>query len=117
MLKKIVALLIIITASATAAQEEIEAPQGEMLLPITTQCTNPSTDMTNMIMDKYSEIAFAEGQAAVQYAKTGEWVQVPFTLYVNPDALTWSMIAFMPSGPGCLISSGEGFIPAIGTTY
>jgi len=114
MLKYAVALLIIITAGATHAEE---IPQGGMLLPITTQCTNPSTDMTNMIMEKYSEIAFAEGQATVQYAKTGEWVQVPFTLYVNPDALTWSMIAFMPSGPGCLISSGEGFIPAINTTY
>ena len=116
MLKKLVALLIIITAGATHA-EEIEIPQGGMSLPITTQCTNPSSDMTNIIMDKYSEIAFAEGQATVQYAKTGEWVQVPFTLYVNPDALTWSMIAFMPSGPGCLISSGEGFIPAVNTTY
>ena len=117
MLKKIVALLIIITASATAAQEEIEAPQGEMLLPITTQCTNPSTVMTNLVMDRYSEIAFAQGQATVQYAKTGEWVQVPFTMYVNPNTLTWSMIAFMPAGPGCLISSGEGFKPALNTTY
>jgi hypothetical protein len=116
MLKKLVAFIIIITAGATHA-EEIEIHEGGMLLPITTQCTNPSTDMTNMVMDKYSEIAFAEGQAAVQYAKTGEWVHVPFTLYVNPDALTWSMIAFMPSGPGCLISSGEGFIPAVNTTY
>src|SRR6056300_62576 len=116
MLKYLVAVLIIISAGATHA-EEMEIPQGGMLLPITTQCTNPSTDMTNMVMDKYSEIAFAEGQATVQYAKTGEWVQVPFTIYVNPDALTWSMIAFMPSGPGCLISSGEGFIPALNTTY
>ena len=116
MLKKLVALLIIITAGATHA-EEIEIPQGGMSLPITTQCTNPSSDMTNIIMDKYSEIAFAEGQATVQYFKTGEWVQVPFTLYVNPNALTWSMIAFMPTGPACLISSGEGFIPAVNATY
>ena len=116
MLKKLVALLILITASATHA-EEIEIPNGAMLLPITTQCTNPSTDMTNMVKDKYSEVAFAEGQAAVQYAKTGEWVSVPFKLYVNPSSGGWSMIAFMPGGPGCLISRGEGFIPAVNTTY
>jgi len=113
MLKYIATLLIIITSVAQAE----EPPQGGMLLPITTQCTNPSTEMTNMIEDKYSEIAFAQGQATIQYQKTGEWVQVPFTLYVNPDALTWSMIAFMPAGPGCLISSGQGFIPAVNTTY
>jgi len=116
MFKYIVALLIIITAGATHSAE-MQIPEGGMLLPITTQCTNPSSDMTTLIQDKYAEVAFATGQATVQYAKTGEWAQVPFTLYVNPDALTWSIIAFMPSGPGCLISSGEGFIPALQTTY
>lgn len=114
MLKYAVALLAMLATGVTLAQE---VPEGAMLLPITTQCTNPSSEMTNMITEKYAEVAFAEGQAAVQYAKTGEWVQVPFTLYVNPEALTWSMVAFMPAGPGCLISSGEGFIPAINTTY
>jgi len=114
MLKHIVALLIIITAGATHAEE---IPQGGMQLPINTQCTNPSTEMTDIVTTKYAEVAFAEGQAMVQYQRTGEWVQVPFTLYVNPKILTWSMIAFMPSGPACLISSGEGFIPALNTTY
>jgi hypothetical protein len=114
MLKYAVALTAFLATSVTLAEE---IPQGGMLLPINTQCTNPSTEMTDMVTTKYAEVAFAEGQAMVQYQRTGEWVAVPFTLYVNPKQLTWSMVAFMPSGPGCLISSGEGFIPAINTTY
>ena len=115
MLKYLVALLII-TTSATHA-EEINVPEGGMLLPVNAQCLNPSSVMTDLVTTKYAEVAFAQGQAMLQYQRTGEWEAVPFTLYVNPNEKTWSMIAFMPAGPGCLISSGQGFIPAVNTTY
>ena len=114
MLKHIVALLIIITASAIHAEE---IPQGGMVLPINTQCLNPSKEMTNLIQDSYGELPMATGITNVQYMKTGKWVSVPFTLYVDPSDNSWSMVGFMPGGPGCLISSGEGFIPAINQTY
>lgn len=116
MLKLAVTLTAILATSVTLA-EEIQVPNGNMLLPINTQCSNPSKDLTDMITGKYAEQAFAQGNAMVQYNKTGQWVEVPITIYVNPDDRTWSMIAFMPSGPGCLISSGIGFVPAINTTY
>ena len=114
MLKKLVALLIIITPCATHAEE---MPNGGMVLPINTMCLNPSTEMTNLVQDSYGEIPMARGITNVQYMKTGQWVSVPFTLYVDPADNSWSLVGFMPGGPGCLISSGEGFIPAINTTY
>lgn len=118
MLKYLVALLIIITTGATHAEEEPHIGQiGRVDLPINTMCVNPKNSLTEMVTGKYGEVPFAEGKAMVQYYKTGTWVEVPFTLFVNPAGTTWSLVGFMPGGPACIISSGEGFIPAIQTTY
>jgi len=114
MFKYVVALTAFLAGSVTLAQD---IPNGGMVLPINTMCLNPSTDMTNLVQDSYGELPMATGITNVQYMKTGQWVSVPFTLYVDPSDNSWSMVGFMPGGPGCLISSGEGFIPAINQTY
>ena len=111
---KYAATLAAFLATGVAIAEEL--PQ-DLFLPVNAQCMIPGNRLLKIVKEQYGEQEFAEGTAIMTSAKTGQSETAVFTLYVNPDEKTWSLVTFMDQGPACLISSGTGFAPAINTTY
>lgn len=102
----VLAVALIITSSTTAeSQEEI------LEMPVSSLCR--SVDSAREWLRSQGEVPFVRADGVVRSARTLDFVQVPVTVWVNPETLTMTIVFEMvQDGLTCMLAMGDDFAPA-----
>lgn len=110
MLARVLApLLGLFLATFTAASA---ANAAQSVMPIMLQCDTDPGKVLGMVSNQYGELALAQGEGIVQSAISGRFQPAEIYITVNPQTLSYSVIAVDPqSGTECLLMVGSNFRP------
>ena len=96
--------------STVSAQETPTVNEPRQIIS-TISCNANKQKVFDIVRGKHGEQILAHGNLLIREATKGLFHKAQMIMTLNPETGSWSIIGIFPDGTGCLVSSGDTFIP------